>query len=101
MRLNFQLSDEVNLGAVFGLGLSGARSNPDPGPHVSGLIGTIEAGLRPEWFVNNWFSLTTQVGFAIAIVDDELSGSNDGALGIDLFGNANLFGNAGFHFWFD
>lgn len=98
--INFELSQSVNLGAVFGLGLSGTRINPDPGAHTSGLYGTIEAGLRPEWFVNDNFSLSTQVGFSIAIVDDELSGSNDGALGIDIFGNANLFGNAGFHYWF-
>lgn len=97
----FELSQAVNLGLVFGVGLSGLRINPDPGPHSSGIYGTIEAGLRPEWFVNDNFSLSTQVGFAIAILDDELSAGNDGAIGVDIFGNANLFGNAGFHYWFN
>lgn len=102
--VSISVSDEVNFGLVFGAGISGFRLNPEIGGHVSAIWVSVEAALRPEWFVTDWLSLHTQVGIALAFVDDELSavfpGSDDGAVGANLFANANLIGNAGFTFWF-
>ncbi len=102
--VNVSVSDEVSLGLVLGAGISGFRLNPEVGSHVSAIWVSVEAALRPEWFITDRFSLHTQVGVALAFVDDELSevvpGSNDGAVGANLFANANLIGNAGFTFWF-
>ncbi len=97
-------SDAVNLGLVFGVGISGFRINPEVGSHTSAIWVSLEAALRPEWYVTRWLSLHTQIGVALAFVDDELSrvlpGSDDGAVGANLFANANLIGNAGFTFWY-
>ncbi|MEM9073706.1 MAG: hypothetical protein AAGE52_34770 [Myxococcota bacterium] len=97
--VNLGLSESVNLGFALGLGVSGIRTNPEGADSTSAIWVGLELALRPEWFVTDWFSFHTQVGIGIAILDDELGGS-DGSVGVDLFGSANLLGNAGFTFWF-
>lgn len=98
-----EVQQQVHLDLVLGFGMAGARVKPDVGDSFVGRIFTIEVGFRPQYFVTPDLSLHTQIGFAIAIFsdDDSLIGPGpDGALGVDIFGNVNLLGNAGFTYWF-
>ncbi len=63
---------------------------------------SFEAGIRPEWFVNKWLSLHTQVGLSISVLNSETSnGVVDSGVEFNFFRGADLFGNAGFTFWFN
>lgn len=53
-----------------------------------------EAGVRPEWFlVDDHLSIHTAVGLVIAAPEND-------DVHVNLFGSANLLGNAGFTFYF-
>ncbi len=100
--IRVEISEDVHLDGVLGFGLAGGRFNPEFGDTLRSRIFTIEVGLRPQYFVTENLSLHTQIGFAIAIFSDDdysLGPGEDGALSIDIFGNANLLANAGFTYW--
>lgn len=58
-----------------------------------------EVGIRPEWFISEWLSFHTQVGIAITLLNED-SPFAEGGTNINVVGNANLLGNAGFTFYF-
>lgn len=95
--------DAVNLTFPMGFGITGFRSNSEGVDPISARFYTIEVGFRPEWFVHERLSIFTSVGVSLAITDRDLGsslGASQRAVAVDVFGNANLLGNAGFHFWF-
>jgi hypothetical protein len=99
----FALHEDVNLGIVLGFGIVGARTKNAGADAGTARFYTFEAGVRPEWFVHERLSLFTSVGVVLAITDEDLAGglgADDRVVSFDLFGNAGLLGNAGFHFWF-
>lgn len=62
---------------------------------------SFEAGIRPEWFVNDFLSLHTQVGLSVSVLNSETTGGQiDSGVEFNFFRGADLFGNAGFTFWF-
>lgn len=101
------LTSEVNLTAVVGFsgvfaGSDARTDDPDDDP--SPMFFSFDLGVRPEWFVTDHFSLHTQLGVAISLLNEDNVPAPDAvdASGVtaDLFGNADLLGNAGFTFWF-
>ncbi|MFA5625842.1 MAG: hypothetical protein WC966_12470 [Bradymonadales bacterium] len=118
----FALSSDVNLSAVVGFTASGTANDgyrySGPLSYDEGRDGynfSIDLGVRPEWFVSEHFSLHTQVGLGISILtgkntkasrvpeDDnnalQYVGDAEG-VNANFFSNADLFGMAGFTFWF-
>lgn len=115
---------EVNVSAVVGFTASGTSSDgfepadyTDPAlmKYKDGYQFSIDLGIRPEWFVTDHFSLHTQVGLGINIVTHGSSTASAGlnnktgevvlsskasGVSVDFFKNADLFGMAGFTFWF-
>lgn len=62
---------------------------------------SFEAGIRPEWFVNEWLSLHTQVGLSVSVLNSgNTAGELDSGVEVNFFRGADLLGNAGFTFWF-
>lgn len=108
--INIALTEDVNLGLPVGVTVinrtSGTDASGDDG--ASALYLAFEAGIRPEYFVTNWFSIHTQIGLTLSVIPGEaepadpkgVSPFNGGGFGVNLFGAANLLGNAGFTFWF-
>ena len=101
--LGTSLGESARLGFPVGFSILGARTKPDGGDAGSERAYGIEFGIRPEWFVTDHLSFHTQVGVVLSILDEDyaasLGGDNLGVV-FDLFGNANLLGNAGFTWWF-
>lgn len=100
----FALTDEVNLAGVFGLsGVFASFDNygADMGA-AEGMYLSLDVGLRPEWFVTDHFSLHTQLGLVISLLTEDNLGVPPAGRGvtIDVFGSADLLGQAGFTFWF-
>lgn len=117
------LSSDVNLNAVIGFTASGRANDgyryTGPESYDEGRDGynfSIDLGVRPEWFVSEHFSLHTQVGIGISIITSkntkasryppessteylQLATDAEGA-NANFFANADLFGMAGFTFWF-
>ena len=59
-----------------------------------------EVGVRPEWFVSDWFSIHTQVGVSFTSFSESNDGADDGGSHMSVFGSADLLGSAGFTFYF-
>ena len=122
--LPFVTSADVNLSGVVGFTASGTASdgfepadytNPVLMKYKDGYQFSIDLGIRPEWFVTDHFSLHTQVGIGINIVTKSSSTASPGlhkssgevtlsskasGVNVDFFKSADLFGMAGFTFWF-
>ncbi|MBX3246819.1 MAG: hypothetical protein KF901_06540 [Myxococcales bacterium] len=98
-----RVHDAVNLTFPMGFGITGFRNNPEGFDAATARFYTLEVGFRPEWFVHDRLSIFTSIGVSVAITDRDLGsslGAGQRAVAVDVFGNANLLGNAGFHFWF-
>lgn len=96
-------TNEVNLGAV--VGFSGVFTSVeftagDVTVESSRNFISFDIGMRPEWFVTDHFSLHTQVGISIALLNEDHVGENGSGIGFDIFGSPDLLGEAGFTFWF-
>ena len=122
--LPFVTSADVNLSGVVGFTASGTSSdgfepadytNPALMKYKDGYQFSIDLGIRPEWFVTDHFSLHTQVGIGINIITKSSATASPGlskntgevtlsskasGVNVDFFKNADLFGMAGFTFWF-
>lgn len=96
-------TNEVNLTGVVGFSgvfqstevTVGDSSNDNSVNFIS-----FDLGLRPEWFITDHFSIHTQVGISIALINEDHVGDTGSGVGFDIFGNADLLGDAGFTFWF-
>jgi hypothetical protein len=94
--------DEVHLSIAAGASVLwsevGFANAPDYQQYRLGA----EVSARPEWFVSESFSLHTQIGVSFAIYDlfPGMMPNNRGGIDLQVFGNANLLGNAGFTWWF-
>jgi hypothetical protein len=90
----------VGVGLVGGLGI--LRSSFESGgvSNASTEI-SIELGLRPEWFVTEHFSVHGSFGARFASSDGSSEVAiGDGGVLVNIFGAADLLGNAGFTFYF-
>lgn len=120
----FVTTSDVNVSAVVGFTASGTSSDgfepadytdPTLMKYKDGYQFSIDLGIRPEWFVTDHFSLHTQVGIGINIITHASSTASAGlsqtnhevvlsskasGVSVDFFKNADLFGMAGFTFWF-
>ncbi|MCB9677096.1 MAG: hypothetical protein H6737_18410 [Alphaproteobacteria bacterium] len=97
--LGLKLTDDVDLGLVFGGG--GYLQRQRNGNVSDGTFDiALELGVRPEWFVTEDLSFHTQVGMVFAALDESDSGFSQGGIHVNVFGAADLVGNAGFTFWF-
>ena len=114
------MTDDVNLTAVVGFAASGRASDgfksriEEYQKYNDGYQFSIDVGIRPEWFVTNYFSLHTQVGIGIDIITDKGAALNTGldssggvhhstdasGVSVSFFKNVDLLGTAGFTFWF-
>jgi len=93
--LSFEMTEEANLSAV-----AGASLFIENGENFDRSRFAAEVGLRPEWFVSDNFSLHTQLGLSLALTSAENEMNTTNGFELDLFGNADLLGNAGFTFYF-
>lgn len=103
-------TNDVNLGAVVGFAFNGLTGSitPDGGDSVdfSDNYISIDVGIRPEWFITEHFSVHTQIGLGFSILGENDTGtpfadqSGGGGVTINIFDNADLFGSAGWTFWF-
>ncbi|TNE86490.1 MAG: hypothetical protein EP330_22390 [Deltaproteobacteria bacterium] len=107
--INIALTDDVNLGLPVGVTVINRQSSiEDVDGYVADRYGAFEVGIRPEWFISNWFSIHTQVGLALSIVPADPDDTDNqvinpftgGATAVDLLGASNLLGQAGFTFYF-
>ncbi len=105
---------KTNLSVVFGIDVFNGSTDFDPDDADMSTSNTrlaFEVGLRAEYFFTNFFSINTEVGLAFATAsraadaqgffansaDDE-----DDTSGYYLaFGQGDVFGAAGFTFWFN
>ena len=60
----------------------------------------IGLAIRPEWFVNQHFSIHTQVGIAISLLNEDNSAFSEGGVNVHIFETGDLLGQAGFTFYF-
>lgn len=96
------LTDDVNLGIAAGFSLVGISASESTTNSIdaSGLAFAIEVALRPEWFITNYFSIHTQIGVSVSILNEDNSSFSEGGFNMNFFQNADLLGDAGFTFWF-
>ncbi len=94
------LSKVANLDAVVGISYVNQGHTIDENPVYDSHNIAIELGIRPEWFVNENLSFHTQVGTAISILNEDSVGFTSGGVHVNIFGAADLLGNAGFTFYF-
>ncbi len=99
-------TNEVNLGAVVGFSFVSQGFTTSPvggGAEIDGSTSHVsfDLGIRPEWFVTEHFSIHTQVGVAVSLLnEDDFANPGGSGTAFDLFQSADLLGNAGFTFWF-
>jgi hypothetical protein len=94
-----ELADQIDLAGFAGLGIGrGSASAGDMSASGSDLA--IEVGVRPEWFVTAHLSLHTQIGLVIGLLSEDNPIMSTAGTDLNLFGSADLLGNAGFTFWF-
>ncbi len=97
-------TNDVNLNAVVGFSVAGSGwAMESEAGDVDGSKTHIwfDLGLRPEWFITDHFSIHTQVGVAISLLNEDNIGLEDGSgVSFNIFGNPHLLGNAGFTFYF-
>jgi len=99
-------TNEVNLGAV--LGFSGKFGFDDNGNDIddddlSANWVSFDLGVRPEWFITDHFSIHTQLGLSISLLNEDnysIGAGGESGVDINVFNNVDLLGNAGFTFWF-
>lgn len=119
----FILTTDVNLVAIVGFTASGTSSdgfepasytNVNDMKYKDGYNFAIDVGIRPEWFINDHFSIHTQVGIGINIITNAsttataalqsngtvIRSTKASGASINFFKNADLLGQAGFTFWF-
>ena len=114
------MTQDVNLTGVVGFSASGRASDgfkariEEYQKYNDGYQFSIDVGIRPEWFVNEFFSIHTQVGIGIDIITSNGSTLNTGldssggvhhstdasGVSVSFFKNVDLIGMAGFTFWF-
>jgi len=114
---------DVNLAAVVGFTACGTSSdgfepasytNVNDMKYKDGYNFSIDVGVRPEWFVNDHFSIHTQIGIGINIITNSSTTASAGlasdgtvfrstkasGASVSFFNNADFLGEAGFTFWF-
>ncbi|MCL2326496.1 MAG: porin family protein [Proteobacteria bacterium] len=117
----FVVTSDVNLNASVGFTANGRASDGFSSTNEAHLIYndgynfSIDLGIRPEWFINDHFSIHTQVGIGITFLTKSGSAVVPGftnkdptvtlttkasGASMDFFKNADLLGMAGFTFWF-
>lgn len=97
--LTFLVAEDAAVRAPLVGGLVIHRESADVGGmDTSATNFAVEAGVRPEWFVNQWFSVHTEIGIALEFLSED---SGIEGTGISIFANGEVMGNAGFTFWFN
>lgn len=103
----------ANLSIFFGINIISESVDSDDDNDdndVDASAFPFEAGLRAEYFFSNFFSVHTEVGIVVAFFDEEnqgVAGANTGGALVEgsgtLFeiGATDVFGSAGFTFWFN
>jgi len=108
--MGIPLSDSLSLVIPFGLGYALNRApgiNPATGlaDSVTSHFLHLEVGLRPEWFITDYFSIHTQAGVVVSLLlgnqGNQGFATYDPGVAIWAFAGSDLMAKAGFTVWFN
>lgn len=106
-------TNKTNLSVVFGINIINASTDNDNDNDDDDLDATafpFEVALKVEHFFTDFFSIHVETGFVVAFFDEKNQGVINGAGAVPLgegsgtlidIGRSDVFGTAGFTFWFN